>query len=52
MVAQTGFDAMMKGSGDAASGWKNQLQSTLTNITPDGLMAEQRRKMAEPHTEL
>ncbi|NDV87957.1 SDR family NAD(P)-dependent oxidoreductase [Aurantimonas aggregata] len=51
MVARTGFDAMMKGSGDAASGWKNKLQSTLANITPAGLLAEQHRKMAEPGTE-
>jgi short-subunit dehydrogenase len=48
MVARTGFDAMMKGSGDVASGWKNKLQSTLASITPAGLLAEQHRKMAEP----
>ena len=48
MVARTGFDAMMKGSGDVASGWKNKLQTTLANITPAGLLAEQHRKMAEP----
>ena len=48
MVARTGFDAMMKGEADDASGWKNKLQSTLANITPAGMLAEQHRKMAEP----
>lgn len=48
MVARTGFDAMMKGEADVASGWKNKLQSTLANITPAGMLAEQHRKMAEP----
>lgn len=47
-VAKAGFDAMMKGEGDVASGWKAKLQSTLANITPSGLLAEQHRKMAEP----
>jgi short-subunit dehydrogenase len=51
MVARTGFDAMMKGSGDVASGWKNKLQSTLASITPAGLLAEQHRKMAEPDSD-
>jgi short-subunit dehydrogenase len=48
MVAKVGFDAMMKGEADAASGWKNKLQSTLANITPAGYLAEQHRKLAEP----
>jgi short-subunit dehydrogenase len=48
MVARTGFDAMMRGDGDFVSGWKNKLQTTLANITPSGMLAEQHRKMAEP----
>jgi uncharacterized protein len=48
MVARAGFDAMMKGEADVASGWKNKLQSKLANITPAALLAEQHRKMAEP----
>lgn len=48
MVARTGFDAMMRGDGDIVSGWKNKLQTTLANITPSGVLAEQHRKMAEP----
>lgn len=48
MVARTGFEAMMKGEGDVVSGWKNKLQSTLANVMPAGMLAEQHRKMAEP----
>jgi short-subunit dehydrogenase len=47
-VARIGFDAMMSGEGDVVSGWKNKLQSTLANITPAEMLAEQHRKMAEP----
>jgi len=48
MVARTGYDAMMRGDGDIVSGWKNKIQTTLANITPSGVLAEQHRKMAEP----
>ena len=47
-VAKAGFEAMMQGEGDVVSGWKNKLQSTLANMTPASLLAEQHRKMAEP----
>lgn len=47
-VAQTGFDAMMRGDGDVVSGWQNKLQKAIANITPAGIVAEQHRKMAEP----
>jgi short-subunit dehydrogenase len=47
-VAQVGFDAMMRGEGDVVSGWKNKLQTTVANVTPAGVLAEQHRKMAEP----
>jgi short-subunit dehydrogenase len=47
-VAQDGFAAMMKGSGDVVSGWKNRIQSAIANVTPAGVLAEQHRKMAEP----
>jgi hypothetical protein len=39
---------MMHGDGDVVSGWKNQLQSAIANVTPAGVLAEQHRKMAEP----
>lgn len=47
-VAQVGFDAMMNGEGDVVAGWKNKIQSTIANITPAGVLAEQHRQMAEP----
>jgi uncharacterized protein len=49
-VARDGFDAMMKGEGDVVSGWKNKLQTTMANVTPAGVLAEQHRKMVEPGT--
>jgi short-subunit dehydrogenase len=47
-VAKAGFDAMMRGDGDVVSGWKNKLQTTVANITPAGVLAEQHRGMTEP----
>lgn len=47
-VARTGFDAMMKGEGDVVAGFKNKLQATMAAITPQSVLAEQHRKMAEP----
>jgi short-subunit dehydrogenase len=47
-VARDGFEAMMKGEGDVVSGWKNKLQTTMANVTPSEVLAEQHRKMAEP----
>ncbi|HVF27197.1 MAG TPA: SDR family NAD(P)-dependent oxidoreductase [Pyrinomonadaceae bacterium] len=47
-VAQTGFDAMMRGDGDVVSGWKNKIMSAVATVTPSGMLAEQHRKMAEP----
>jgi uncharacterized protein len=50
MVAQAGFDAMMRGEADVVAGWKNKIQATLANLTPAGVLAAQHRKMAEPGT--
>lgn len=47
-VASDGFAAMMRGDGDVVSGWKNKIQTTVANVTPSGVLAEQHRKMAEP----
>ena len=41
-------DAMMRGDGDVVSGWKNKLQSTIANVLPNAVLAEQHRKQAEP----
>jgi uncharacterized protein len=49
-VARDGFDAMRAGEGDVVSGWQNKLQTTLANVTPAGVLAEQHRRMAEPGT--
>jgi len=49
-VAKDGFAAMMAGSSDVVSGWKNKLQTTVANVTPNEMLAEQHRKMAEPGT--
>ena len=47
-VARTGFEAMKRGTGDAVAGWKNKIQTTLANVTPSGILAEQHRKMTAP----
>src|SRR4051812_3434572 len=49
-VANTGFDAMIKGEGDVVSGFKNKVQTAAANVTPAGVLASQHRKMAEPGT--
>jgi short-subunit dehydrogenase len=49
-VAKDGFDAMMKGDAEIVSGWKNKIQTTVANVTPNEMLAEQHRKMAEPGT--
>jgi uncharacterized protein len=47
-VAKSGFEAMMRGDGDIVTGWKNKVQTTIANVTPSEMLAEQHRKMAEP----
>lgn len=47
-VAEAGFRAMLKGEKDIVFGWKNKLQTTIANVTPSPILAEQHRKMAEP----
>ena len=49
-VAKDGFDAMMKGDADVVSGWKNKVQTTIANVTPNEMLAEQHRKLTEPGT--
>ena len=50
LTAQHGWDALMAGKAAVASGWKNKVQSTIANVTPNAVLAEQHRKMAEPGT--
>ena len=47
-VAKTGFEAMMKGEGDVVHGAKNKLQAAVAAVTPQGVLAEMHRGMAEP----
>jgi uncharacterized protein len=49
-TARHGWDALMAGKASVASGFKNKLQSTIANITPNSVLAEQHRGMAEPGT--
>lgn len=49
-VAEDGFQAMMSGASDVVSGLKNKAQTTIANLTPNEMLAEQHRKMAEPGT--
>lgn len=49
-VAKDGWDALMAGKASIVSGWKNKLQSAVANITPNAVLAEQHRGMAEPGT--
>ncbi len=50
-VARVGFEALLKGEGDAVSGWKNKVAAALANVTPAGILAEQNRKVAEPNSQ-
>ena len=47
-VAKAGFTAMMKGEGDVVAGLENKLQVAAAHLTPDTVLAEQHRKLAEP----
>ncbi|MBL8770113.1 MAG: SDR family NAD(P)-dependent oxidoreductase [Phenylobacterium sp.] len=49
-VARTGYNAMMKGEGDVVHGLRNKVQAAMAAVTPESVMAEQHRKMAEPGT--
>jgi short-subunit dehydrogenase len=47
-VAKDGYEAVMKGKASLVSGWKNKVQQAVANVTPNAVLAEQHRKMAEP----
>ncbi|HEX8382145.1 MAG TPA: SDR family NAD(P)-dependent oxidoreductase [Sphingomonas sp.] len=47
-VAKDGWDALMAGKASIVSGWKNKIQAATANVTPNAVLAEQHRKMAEP----
>jgi len=47
-VARIGFEAMQRGEGDVVAGWNNKLQAAISHFTPNELLAEKHRRMAEP----
>lgn len=47
-VAKIGYEAMQRGEGDVVAGLKNKLQAAMAAVTPQSVLAEQHRKMAEP----
>ncbi|MEH3106300.1 MAG: SDR family NAD(P)-dependent oxidoreductase [Sphingomonas fennica] len=49
-VAKDGWDALMAGKASIVSGWKNKVQSAVANVTPNAVLAERHRAMAEPGT--
>ena len=49
-TAKNGWDALMSGKASVVSGLKNKIQSAVANVTPNAILAEQHRKMAEPGT--
>ena len=48
MVAKTGYEALMKGEGDAVAGFKNKLQAAATRVMTNDQLAGMHRGMAEP----
>jgi len=49
-VAKVGWDAMKRGEGDVVAGWKNKIQSAMSNVMPAGMSAAMHRKQAAPGT--
>lgn len=47
-VAKDGFNALMNGDDKVVSGMKNKMQSAMSNMTPDTILAENMRKQSEP----
>ncbi|WP_132052180.1 SDR family NAD(P)-dependent oxidoreductase [Pseudocnuella soli] len=44
-VAKDGYEALMKGDDKIVSGMKNKVMTTMSNVMPDALVAEQMRQM-------
>jgi short-subunit dehydrogenase len=49
-VAKDGWKAVMGGKSSIFSGWTTKIQGVLANVTPEAVLAERHRKMAEPGT--
>lgn len=50
-VAQDGYDALMSGESKVISGFMNKVQTTLSNVMPDEMVAKNMRKQMEPDKE-
>lgn len=48
VVAEAGFQAMMRGDGDVVTGWQNKLQTAIANVIPATVLAERHAAQAEP----
>jgi uncharacterized protein len=46
-VAKDGYEALMKGDAKVVSGIKNKVMTTMSNVMPDSMIADQMRKMHE-----
>jgi uncharacterized protein len=49
-TARHGWEALMAGRAAVVSGFKNKVQATLANVTPNSVLAERHRQIAEPGT--
>lgn len=47
-VARIGYDAMTRGDGDVVAGFGNKVQAAMAAVTPQTVLAEMHRDMAEP----
>lgn len=47
-VAKDGFDALMSGDDKVVSGMKNKLQSAMSNVMPDTMLADNMKKQSAP----
>lgn len=50
-VAKDGFNALMKGDDKVVSGLKNKMQSAMSNVLPDTMLADNMKKQSEPVNE-
>lgn len=47
-VAKIGYEAMTRGDGDVIAGFGNKVQAAMAAVTPQTVLAEMHRDMAEP----
>lgn len=47
-VARAGFEAMLRGDADVVPGWGNKLKAAISNLIPEGALAELHRGHAAP----